>query len=234
MSGAGRMGITNEWLRSRGIRRSTLFRIPGRLMLRRWMMLLCWSEAERELLLQSQDPVRYGTILLALEEIMKRNIPGSLAECGVYKGSLSGFMHARVPDRPLYLFDTFAGFDVRDAGGSGDDRFADATVDHVLAAVGNSRNVFIRKGYFPETASGLEDERFAFVMVDFDKYAPTKAALEFFYPRVSRGGYIFVHDFNNPESNWACSRALDEFLSDKPEMSVAIPDAWGTALFRKF
>jgi len=80
---------------------------------------------------------------------------------------------------------------------------------------------------------GLEDERFAFVMIDFDRYEPTLAALKFFYSRVSPGGFIFVHDYNSPESDWACFRALTEFLADKSEKPVCIPDAWGTALFRK-
>ena len=34
-------------------------------------------------------------------------------------------------------------------------------------------------------------------------------------------------------SDWACSRALNEFLSGKPEKPILIPDAWGTALLRK-
>jgi O-methyltransferase len=42
-----------------------------------------------------------------------------------------------------------------------------------------------------------------------------------------------MHDFNNPESNWAISRAADEFLRDRPERPIEIPDEWGTALFRK-
>ena len=47
------------------------------------------------------------------------------------------------------------------------------------------------------------------------------------------GAYFFMHDFNNPESNHAISRAAQEFLADKPERLVEIPDVWGSALFRK-
>jgi O-methyltransferase len=70
-------------------------------------------------------------------------------------------------------------------------------------------------------------------MVDFNKYESTRAALDFFYPRMEHGGFVFVHDYNSPESNWACARALDEFLADKSEKPVPIPDGWGTAVFRK-
>ena len=34
-------------------------------------------------------------------------------------------------------------------------------------------------------------------------------------------------------SNQAVSRATDEFLADKAEKVIEIPDTWGTALFRK-
>ena len=70
-------------------------------------------------------------------------------------------------------------------------------------------------------------------MLDADLYKPTRAGLEFFYPRMSKGGYIFLHDYTSSESNYAVSRAADEFLADKPEKIIEIPDTWGTALFRK-
>jgi len=185
------------------------------------------------MLIGTGDPIRYGTLLLAFEQISKDGITGSLAECGVYKGSLSKFIHKMLPDRRLFLFDTFEGFDRRDSESHDDERFRDTSEQSVLRHIGNTDNVIIRKGYFPETAVGLERERFAFVMIDFDKYEPTLAALKIFYPLINRGGFVFVHDYSSPESDWACSRALNEFLSDKLEKPVLIPDAWGTAVFRK-
>jgi O-methyltransferase len=227
------MATLKGWLRAHGMRRTALREILVRGVMKKWMLVPYWSDAERRAIVNSGDPIRYGTLRLALSEVSKQNIPGALAECGVYRGSLSRFLHEDLRERQLYLFDTFEGFDPRDSHAKGDTRFADTSVDGVLKTIGHAEKIVIRKGYFPETASGLEGERFAFVMIDFDKYEPTKAALEFFYPRVTRGGFIFVHDYNNPESEWACSRALNEFLSSKPEHPVAIPDAWGTVVFRK-
>ena len=83
------------------------------------------------------------------------------------------------------------------------------------------------------TAVGLEDERFAFVMLDVDLYKPALDVFTFFYPRLSRGGYFFMHDFNSPESDYAISRAAREFMADKPELLIEIPDYSGSALFRK-
>jgi O-methyltransferase len=199
----------------------------------RWFMVPYYTAERRRAIVESGDPVRYGTVDLSLERLERDRVPGSIAECGVYRGALSRFIHGRAPERRLYLFDTFRGFDPRDSQAAGDERFRDTSRERVLAQLKDTRNVVVREGYFPETASGLEDERFAFVMIDFDKYEPTLAALEFFYPRTSRGGFVFVHDYSSPESNWACSRALDGFLADKPERPILIPDGWGSALFRK-
>jgi O-methyltransferase len=181
----------------------------------------------------SGDPVRYGTIYLALRQVFENRVTGETAECGVYKGTTSKFLHEIFPDRKLCLFHIFRGSDTRDSGGGMDDRLDDTSEEIVLANIVDTSNAVVRKRYFPETAEGLEGERFCLVMIDFDKYEPTLAALRFFYPRVTSGGFIFVHDYNSPESGWACSRALNSFLSDKPEKPVTIPDAWGTALFRK-
>lgn len=198
-----------------------------------WFLIPYFTPMKRRAIVDTGDPVRYGSIELALEQVMKDQVRGSLAECGVYKGTLSKFIHDRVPDRRLFLFDTFSGFDSRDSGTLNDTRFRDTSAKDVLDHIGDTRNIIVRKGYFPETVIGLEEERFALVMIDFDKYEPTAAALQFFYPRTEPGGFIFIHDYTSPESDWACSRAVDEYLHNKPESPILIPDGWGTALFRK-
>jgi len=71
------------------------------------------------------------------------------------------------------------------------------------------------------------------VLLDMDLYRPTLSALEFFYPRLSSGAYLFVHDYHNPESDWACRRAVEEFMADKPEGVIEIADMWGSVVFRK-
>lgn len=179
---------------------------------------------------KTYDPVRFGTIALALERV--REIPGSLAEVGVWQGTVSRFIHRFLPDRTYYLFDTFEGFPESDLTHK-DQRFRDTSVDRVKKTIGDTTNVIFRVGYFPRTAMGLENEQFAFVMIDVDLYTPTLAALEFFYPRLVPGGYVFVHDYNSPESEWGVSRAVNLFMRDKPEPVVEIPDKFGTVIFRR-
>jgi O-methyltransferase len=227
------MGRIKDWLWQKEISRSSLRWYRVRRIASDWFMTPYLTQRQRQMLVGTGDPVRYGTLLLTFEQIAREGIVGSLAECGVYRGRLSRFIHKMLPDRKLFLFDTFEGFDWRDSESGEDDRFQDTTERAVLSNIGDAENVIIRKGYFPETAVGLEGEKFAFVMIDFDKYEPTLAALKFFYPLVTPGGFVFVHDYSSSESDRACSRALNEFLSNRPEKPILLPDGWGTALFRK-
>jgi O-methyltransferase len=186
-----------------------------------------------------RDSIRYETIALAIETIRREGISGALAEVGVWRGDLSRFLHQCAPERTLYLFDTFSGFPEESVGqldlqNNGDrSRFRDTSVEQVRNALGESTNVVFRVGIFPDSAVGLEGESFSFVMLDLDIHQPTVSALEFFYPRVTAGGYIFVHDFNSPESNYAMRRALVPFLRHKPEKLIEIPDEWGSVVMRK-
>jgi O-methyltransferase len=180
----------------------------------------------------SADPIRFSTLALALARLDKDRIRGAIAELGVYRGETSRFLHLCAPDRALHLFDTFTGFPegfTRDKPG----RFRATSVESVKRRIGDCSNVFLHVGIFPETAVEVAEERFSFVMLDADCYLTTKAGLEFFYPRTLPGGYIFLHDFNNPESDWGVSRAATEFMSNKPERIMEIPDTWGTAFFRR-
>ena len=179
------------------------------------------------------DPVRRYTIAAALDRVNRDNIPGDIAELGVYQGDSAVFYNQLCPDKILYLFDTFEGFPSGDVECEGDDRFQNTSMDLVRSKFSDLRNVRFRKGYFPETAIGLEDETFCFVMLDADLYNPTVAGLDFFYERTSPGGYIFIHDYTSYESNRAVSRAVDLFMKDKAEKIIDLPDRWGSVVFRK-
>jgi len=184
-------------------------------------------------LLTTDDPIRYISIALAINRIKKKKIEGNFAELGVYKGFTSKIIHSLAPEKTIYLFDTFQGFPVKQLDKK-DERFKDTTLEILKNVIGDLNNIVIRKGLFPETAEGLEDEAFSFIMIDLDIYEPTMSALEFFYPRIKSGGYIFIHDYNNLyESKGAVYRAVNKFMKDKPEKIIEIPDKWGSVIIRK-
>jgi O-methyltransferase len=191
-----------------------------------------FSPLVREEVRHSTDPVRYATLGLAVERLKCERLDGDFAELGVWRGDTSRFLHLCAPERVLHLFDTFSGF----PDGLTDDkpdRFNDTSVNFVKQRFSDTRNVVFHVGSFPATTVGLETKSFALVMLDVDCYPSTLAGLHFFYSHTLPGGYIFLHDFNSPESSHGVSRAAAEFMADKPERIVEIPDTWGSGFFRK-
>ena len=105
-----------------------------------------------------------------------------------------------MPDRKLYLFDTFEGFDERDVDmerklGCSDAQtglYSGTDKEKLMERMPLPGQVVIRKGWFPETAFDIEDETFCLVCMDACLYQPTLAGLEFFFPRMGRGGIILL------------------------------------------
>ena len=192
-----------------------------------------YSPAVAKRIEQYPDEVRYSSLALAIQRIELDQVSGAFAEIGVYRGATSSFIHHQSPSRRFYLFDTFEGFPSQDLEGHTDTRFSDTSQEAVERFIGGNQNIVFRKGYFPDTASGLEGEQFALVMLDCDLYRTSLAALAFFYPRMQRGGYFIMHDFNSPESDHAVSRAAADFMVDKAELLTEVPDQFGSAIFRK-
>lgn len=124
----------------------------------------------------------------------EKNISGSVAEAGVFRGEFAKHINNFFPDRKFYLYDTFEGFDVCDIKKDdnldviGNLKYASNTsVELVMSKMTYPQNCIIKKGYFPNTAKE-DDEIFCFVNIDMDLYDPVKAGLEYFYPKMSGGG----------------------------------------------
>lgn len=78
-------------------------------------------------------------------------------------------------------------------------------------------------GVFQDTATG---ESFSLVNLDVDTYRSTGTCLEYFYPRMVRGGCIISHDYR-AESCPGVKLAIDEFFEDKPETLIEL---WHTQI----
>lgn len=145
----------------------------------------------------------------ALRRLTRRlralGLPGDVAELGCGKGDISWQLNALMPEKKLYLFDTLEGFDARDiakeealgcskalAGGLGP-----VQQEKLLARLPHPEQVVLKKGWFPETAFALEEERFVLVYLDACLYQPTYTGLEFFFPRMSQGGVIFLKGYES-------------------------------------
>lgn len=190
--------------------------------------------------LEAWDNTRRDMLILLLRTIVEKNIDGDIAELGVYKGLTAKLIHYYAPERKLHLFDTFEGFTDRSVISERKNTnttisailFADTTLDNVKRYIATkNNNIYYYKGYFPESIPDCFNKlKFSFVHLDADLYEPTLNGLKFFYPRVTEGGMIVVHDYNA----WHGARkAVDEFFSDKKEIPVPMPDKSGSALIVK-
>lgn len=150
------------------------------------------------------DYVRLKTLELLVDEIKRADIKGQIAELGVFQGDFAQFLNAAFPDRKLYLFDTFDGFDEEELTkevessviSATQDIYKNTSVQRVMAKMKYKENVVINQGLFPSSVNGLEDE-FAFVSLDCDWEESLYQGLCYFYPRLIAGGYIMIHDYNN-------------------------------------
>lgn len=138
------------------------------------------------------------------KEARELGLCGSVAEVGVYRGDFARVINEAFADRRLYLFDTFEGFSTQDLTQSkdgtmgkdlGQKHFSNTSVELVLSKMPYPTQCNIKKGWFPQSATGLESEKFCFVNLDCDLYEPILAGLEFFYPKMVSGGVILIHEY---------------------------------------
>lgn len=187
----------------------------------------------------SGDIPRLWSLILNLKQLMKEEVPGDFAELGVWRGNTASILayFAAKHSRKVLLFDTFEGFNQNDFKGIDSDKFVlfeNTSIKMVLDVIGEDSSVceFV-KGYFPLSINSQHEMMsFSAVSLDCDLYAPTKAGLNFFYPRLSRGGLLLLHDYSS--GHWdGCKRAVDEFCQDTGEMLILMPDKSGSAFIKK-
>jgi O-methyltransferase len=195
-------------------------------------------DRERQHFVFESDYIRGSALELMANEIHDKKIPGAVAEFGVYRGDFAKYINRAFPGKKLYLFDTFEGFDNRDIKtelehnfSTGEQDFSKTSVELVLKKMRHKENCVIKKGYFPETAEGIDDY-FSFVSIDVDLYEPMYKGLHYFYDRLSSGGYIMLHDYNNKLYS-GVKAALRKFSEEKPAPYFPLCDSCGSAVIMK-
>lgn len=146
------------------------------------------------------------------------DIPGDLAEFGVYNGGGTREMAFLAPERTVWAFDTFRGIPAEDYGGPEDADnppgkwVPDAdNPGELFAGIPNVRAV---PGRFTETFRLIPPNvRFVLVHVDCDLYASHKQVFQFLERRMQPGGVILLDD---PDLRGA-HRAILEWCVTHPE-----------------
>lgn len=182
--------------------------------------------------------VRLSSLELVADEIYRNNVEGSVAELGVFRGRFAEKINLAFPNRTFYLFDTFEGFHSKDVEidqqkgySTADVNLSETSVEFVLQRMPHQDKCVVRKGWFPETTTGIEDV-FAFVSIDADLCQPILEGLKYFYPRLSPGGYIFVHDYNNAEFKGA-RQAVQQYCFENGVSYFPLSDYAGSTIIGK-
>lgn len=164
----------------------------------------------------------------ALETVHRENIPGDFIETGVWRGGLPVIMrafleHKNIRDRRVFVADSFKG--LPDGSTDPNDQAAHIILEP-LAHLSASRTqveeafkffglldeqVVMLEGWFKDTLPTLPSSQLAIARLDGDYYESTRDALIHLYPKLSKGGYLIVDDYNLP---LGCQRAVDEFRAE--------------------
>lgn len=160
-------------------------------------------------------------------------VDGDVCEFGVAQGETSALIANEIAAgrKVLHLFDSFEGLpSPTDKDKLKDDIFSLGSMEAYagtmacpedlvrsrLKAVSFPTDRFvIHRGFFEQivrTDEGLPS-RVSFAYVDFDFYAPIKAALEFLHPRMDPGAIVIVDDYDFFSSG--AKAAVDEFVAER-------------------
>jgi hypothetical protein len=184
---------------------------------------------------------RVHTALWAAESALR--VPGDFVECGVNAGFMSSAIMQRLNwntvARRFYLIDTFAGpvlaqfsreevFRKRLAIAE-DAIKAGAYVtdfERIRANFAEWPQAFLVKGAVPDILPSLGIATVAFLHIDMNCALPERAALEFFWDRLSRGAIVLLDDYGY--RGHECQRqAIDEVARAKYVRVLSLPTGQG-------
>ena len=182
---------------------------------------------------------RLYSLYKSVEYLCASEIPGDLAECGVWRGGSCMMMALALlkqsdTTRRILLFDTFDGHPQPDAerdidiwdnraidewqrreasGGRREWGFASIAETHAnLISTGypSDRLVFV-KGMVESTVQEVRTERLALLRLDTDWYHSARAALHYLYPKLVPGGVLIIDDYGHYKGQ---RQAVDEYFRE--------------------
>lgn len=188
-------------------------------------------------LTSSNGPVPLWALYKSLEYIAKNQIPGDIAECGVWNGgsmllAAMTLIHFGDTSRKIYLYDTFAGMpkpddiDRRWDGVPTLDtwqRRTDAgklwgyggTVDMVRDVMSASNypndNLIFVEGMVEDTIPGTMAPQLSLLRLDTDLYQSTYHELVHLYPTLTSGGVMIIDDYGFYQGS---RKATDQYIAE--------------------
>lgn len=157
--------------------------------------------------------------LLAEQLLSVSHLEGDIADLGTYKGGSALVLRRLALERHLHCFDTWQGTPYDDPLCHHKKGEWAASLEDCRKLVGTGNLTYYHPDIFPIGPSYADAYVFALVFVDMDTYQATKDAIDFFWPRLVKGGKLVFDDYG-----WEpCSgvkKAVDESFS-QDQLSVA-------------
>jgi hypothetical protein len=174
---------------------------------------------------------------LALASTVAHSVPGSVVECGTWRGGMAaGLIETIGLDRQYFFFDSFEGLpDAKEIDGPAAIAYqANVTSEHYLnncrASLDDFTQVISRtklpsshchtvKGFYENTLPAFDETAIRPISVlrlDADWYDSTIICLRKFWNGVAEGGIILIDDYHTWDG---CAKAVNEFLAsnDPPQ-----------------
>ena len=152
-------------------------------------------------------------------------LEGDFVDCGVWKGVLAQticeYVNFSSLPKTYFLVDPWHRLEGT--------KFTEDIYDEVQSKFAEYPNVRLIRGLVPDVLHLVDTKKIAYLSIDMNGSKPERAALEYFYPKIVKGGVIYFDDYgwNYPELR----ATVDEFLVDKPESLLHFAN--GTAILIK-
>lgn len=162
-------------------------------------------------------------------EFTDKDLP--MVECGVCDGLTAYFvlneLHGLDSHATVHLYDAWAPMKSEYLLESEQDwsgNYSNISMDRVKKNLSEFDNVVYHQGYIPESLNNepSSPSKISYLSIDLNSVIPTVAALEYFFPKLVRGGVIIFDDYGFIGYG-PTKKAVDEFFADKPGILMPLP-----------
>lgn len=207
------------------------------------------DEIVRELLrrypvaIGQSSPSKAYHVLMELQHVIREGVPGNVVELGCFEGETTMLIRRLLDElnetrRELHVYDSWEGVPSpapQDDTVSGIPGFEKGMCCAQLATFTNNfeqsglRLPFVHSGWFGEIPDVEYPAPIAFAFFDGDMYVSITDSFTKVYPKLAARARVVIDDYEwerLPGVKQACA----DFLRDKPEKQIALPNYFGPQL----
>jgi hypothetical protein len=130
-------------------------------------------------------------------------IPGDFVECGVNEGLLSltvcHYLDFNSLDKSFYLFDTYQGIPTdqitaRERRRAMQHEYSEC-YERTKEKFASFPKATLVRGKVPETLQTVQIDKVSYLSIDMNIAKPERDAIDFFWPKLSPGGFVILDDY---------------------------------------